>query len=197
MHGSHMKAPHDDKTKPRPKIFCIGFHKTGTTSLATALTILGYRVAGAVGVRDPDIAHSALTIARRIVPSYDAFQDNPWPIIFRDVDKLFPNSKFILTVREPSSWIDSVVRHFGNKETPMRKWIYGEGSPSGSEDIYLERYARHNADVKDYFAQRPSDLLIMNLLLGDKWEKLCPFLGREVPSRPFPHANKGRTEGQS
>lgn len=27
------------------KIFCIGFHKTGTTSLATALETLGYRPA--------------------------------------------------------------------------------------------------------------------------------------------------------
>jgi len=197
MHGSPMEIPEDDRIKPNSKIFCIGFHKTGTTSLGSALSFLGYRVAGAIGTRDPDIAQNALTKARRIVPNYDAFQDNPWPIIFRDVDKLFPNSKFILTVREPSSWIDSVVRHFGSKETPMRTWIYGVGSPLGSEDVYLSRYSKHNADVLNYFAQRSDDLLIMNLSLGDKWEKLCPFLGREVLSRPFPHANKGRIEAKS
>ena len=29
------------------KVFCIGFHKTGTTSMRDALNILGYKVAGA------------------------------------------------------------------------------------------------------------------------------------------------------
>jgi UDP-N-acetylmuramate-alanine ligase len=38
------------------KVFCIGFHKTGTTSLAVALKTLGYRVTGPNGVHDPDIA---------------------------------------------------------------------------------------------------------------------------------------------
>ena len=68
------------------KIFCIGFHKTGTTSLGSALALLGYRLAGAIGTRDPDIAQNVLTRARRIVPNYDAFEDIPWPIIFRDVN---------------------------------------------------------------------------------------------------------------
>ena len=179
------------------KIFCIGFQKTGTTSMGSALAFLGYRVAGAFGMKDPVIAQDVLTKACHIVPNYDAFEDNPWPIIFRDLDKLFPNSKFILTVREPSSWIESAVRHFGSKETPMRKWIYGVGSPLGNEEVYLGRYSEHNSDVLNWFAQRPGDLLVMNLSLGDKWEKLCPFLGREVLSQPFPHLNKGRTEARS
>lgn len=49
------------------KIFCIGFHKTGTKSLGTALDILGYRVCGPVGVKDPDIAKNVLPL---IIPSY-------------------------------------------------------------------------------------------------------------------------------
>ena len=42
------------------KVFCLGFHKTGTTSLGVALGILGYRVSGAFGVNDPDIAEHAV-----------------------------------------------------------------------------------------------------------------------------------------
>ena len=178
------------------KIFCIGFQKTGTTSMGSALDILGYRVAGDIGMMDRDIAQKVITKACHIVPNYDAFKDNPWPIIFKDLDKLFPNSKFILTVREPSSWIESVVRHFGSREIPMRKWIYGVGSPLGNEEVYLRRYSEHNSDVLNWFAQRPGDLLVMNLSLGDNWEKLCPFLGREILSQPFPYLNKGRTQAQ-
>ena len=38
------------------KVFCIGAHKTGTTSLEVALRKLGYRVRGSFGTKDPDIA---------------------------------------------------------------------------------------------------------------------------------------------
>jgi hypothetical protein len=30
----------------------------------------------------------------------------------------------------------------------------------------------------------------MNLVEGDGWEKLCPFLGVPVPSVPFPHLHR-------
>ena len=172
------------------KIFCIGFHKTGTSSLAQALTRLGYRVTGPNGVMDPDIAKNVLPMAKRLVAQFDAFQDNPWPIIYRELDVAYPGSRFILTLREPSAWLRSAVTHFGADETPMRRWIYGAGAPLGNEDAYLRRYTRHNEEVLRHFAGRPGDLLVMDLSRGDGWEKLCPFLGREVPARPFPHANR-------
>lgn len=40
----------------KSKVFCIGFHKTGTTSLELALIRLGYRVTGSFGTKDPHIA---------------------------------------------------------------------------------------------------------------------------------------------
>ena len=43
-------------TPTRPKVFCVGFHKTGTKSLGAALATLGYRVAGPRGTLDPQIA---------------------------------------------------------------------------------------------------------------------------------------------
>ena len=60
-----------------PKVFCIGFHKTGTTSLAVALRQLGYRVTGHNGVSDADIAEKVYEMAYGLVEQYDAFQDNP------------------------------------------------------------------------------------------------------------------------
>ena len=70
----------------KPKVFCIGFHKTGTKSLARALEILGYRVTGPNGTRDPRIAERALPMALDIAARFDAFNDNPWPILFRELD---------------------------------------------------------------------------------------------------------------
>lgn len=172
------------------KIFCIGFHKTGTTSLAEALHILGYRVTGPNGVRDPEIATNALALAESLVPDYDAFQDNPWPLLYREMDARWPGSRFILTLRDTDDWLCSQVRHFRSKVTPMRTWIYGVGCPEGNETIYRERYDRHNRQVIDDFRDRPGDLLVMDLAQGGGWDTLCPFLGVAVPDQPFPHANR-------
>ena len=173
-----------------PKVFGIGFHKTGTTSLAHALKLLGYAVTGPNGFRDPQIAENVYAMADSLVAEFDAFQDNPWPVIYQYLDRKWPGSKFILTLRPPEKWIDSLVRHFGEVHTPMREWIYGVGSPLGHEQTYLDRYQRHNDEVMEYFADRPCDLLVFRLTDGEGWERLCPFLGHEIPGEPFPYANK-------
>lgn len=176
----------------RPKVFCIGFHKTGTTTLEVALTTLGYRVTGSFGTKDLNIAGKARDEAFRIAESFDAFEDNPWPILYRELDEHFPGSHFILTRRPSADWIRSQVKDFATAETPMRRWIYGEtaGCPVGNEAVYVARYERHNREVLDYFRDRPGDLLIFDLPADAGWEKLCTFLGHEVPEKPFPHANK-------
>jgi hypothetical protein len=172
-----------------PKVFCIGFHKTGTTSMAAALRILGYRVKGSFGARDPRIAETAVRRATRLAARYDAFQDNPWPLVFREMDERFPGSKFILTVRDPDSWIASQLDHFGPRDNAMRRWIYGAGTPRGNEEAYVARMLRHEAEVREHFAGRPGDLLVLNLADGEGWEPLCRFLGKEIPDVPFPRRN--------
>ena len=105
------------------KIFCIGFQKTGTKSLGIALNVLGYRVCGLVGTKDPDIAKNGLPLIHSLIPSYEAFRDNPWPLFYEDLDRWYPGSRFIFTVRSPDAWIDSAVAHFGDHATRMRYYI--------------------------------------------------------------------------
>jgi hypothetical protein len=181
----------------KEKVFCIGFHKTGTTSLRVALELLGYRVTGPNGVQDPDIGKNVHELAYSLVGQYDAFQDNPWPIIYKELDKKYPGSKFILLLRDSESWVKSQVRHFGTSETPMRKWIYGVGCPKGYEETYARRFEAHNRKVLEYFIDRPDDLLIMDLAKGDDWKQLCPYLRKSTPNCPFPHANKAEVRERS
>ncbi|HEU4730486.1 MAG TPA: sulfotransferase [Kofleriaceae bacterium] len=174
-----------------PKIFCIGFHKTASSSLAAALEILlGARVCGPVGHLRPDIADRYRALAREVLDDYVAFKDNPWTILYRDLDRWCPNSKFILTVRDSWKWLQSVVRNFGGQSTPMRELLYGagRGDPVGNEDLYISRYERHNLEVRQYFEGR-SDLLIMDITRGDGWDPLCRFLGRSRPAVEFPSVN--------
>jgi hypothetical protein len=173
----------------KTKVFGIGFHKTATTSLADALSHLGYRVTGPNWVDNPNIAEEVYEMAFDLANRFDAFQDNPWPILYKELDQKFPGSKFILTLRPSNEWIRSVVNHFNEDETPMREWIYGVGRPKGNEDVYIARYERHNREVLEYFKGRSEQLLVLNITSGEGWTKLCPFLGETAPVIPFPCAN--------
>jgi hypothetical protein len=170
----------------------VGFHKTGTSSVRDALMMLGYRVTGPNGTRDPDIAAKLESTVDALADLYDAFQDNPWPLVYRRMDARYPGSKFILTVRDESQWIESNVAHFGTTDTPMRTLIYGVGHPKGNEAVYVERMRRHNQEVAEYFGDRPNDLLTMDVTRNADWETLCGFLGLPVPQVPFPHAQSRR-----
>ena len=174
----------------RSKVFCIGFAKTGTTSLGKALSDLGYRVTGPNWVHDTFISEIIYTLVDKFVPIYDAFQDNPWPIVYEYLDKNY-KGKFILTTRSSESWLKSMVNHCGTKETPFRKWVYGYSNPVGHEDVYIKRYEKHNHDVREYFKGR-DDFLEMSIVNGEGYEKLCPFLGVKMINEKFPHENKTR-----
>ena len=71
----------------------------------------------------------------------------------------------------------------------MRAWIYGIGHPEGNEQAYLDRYRRHNDEVREYFRSRPDDLLVMDITQGDGWAQLSSFLGTQSPSSEFPNIN--------
>ena len=174
-----------------PKVFCIGFHKTGTTSLNQALMQLGYNLTGPDGVSDPDIKNNVYAMCYKLAEQYDAFADNPWPIVYKEMDKKYPESKFILTLRPVDEWYASISQHFQEKTTPMREWIYGAGSPVGNEVLYKDRYLQHYDDVREYFKHRESSLLEFDLVGGDGWNKLCDFLGRDPIDGEIPHLNQG------
>ncbi|MBP1709179.1 MAG: hypothetical protein H6Q46_163, partial [Deltaproteobacteria bacterium] len=173
------------------KVFCIGFPKTGTKSISRALTTLGYKVKSWFGEDDPDIGRNVYERAFGFADQYDAFEDTPWCVIFKELDKKYPRSKFILTLRPTEKWIKSVVDHFGKRSGPLREWTFGVGYPKGNEGIYIARYERHNKEVLEYFKDRPDDLLVLRLTEGDGWEKLCQFLHKDIPPIEFPHENKG------
>ncbi len=180
---------------PKPhagKVFGIGFHKTGTSSLGHALEILGYSCRGVTKAALPYLVSGDLEPVFGLVDRYQAFQDNPWPILFAQLDARYPESRFVLTVRESNDWLASVVNHFGTRQTEMRHWIYGAGAPVGNESTYLRRYLEHNTEVGRYFRDRPDDLLVMEICAGDGWERLCRFLGQQTPNLPYPRENVRR-----
>jgi hypothetical protein len=173
------------------KVVGIGFHKTGTSTLDIVLKTLGYNVLGVRTDLAKTLLKNDLESVLKIADKYDAYQDNPWPLLYKEIDQRYPGSKFILTLREDEKWISSVVNHFTSDDTAMREWIYGIGHPKGNESTYLLRYQRHNQEVINYFKDRKEDLLTVSWEKGDEWERICTFLGEAVPKAAFPHANRG------
>jgi hypothetical protein len=57
------------------------------------------------------------------------------------------------------------------------------------EDKLRSAFESHTTRVLDHFAGTDR-LLVMDVGNGDGWEKLCPFVGREVPEVAFPHSNR-------
>ena len=180
------------KVNQKPKVICIGWHKTGTTTIGMALVKLGYNVLGA----RLDMAYPLLNADKetpiKLAKEFEALQDIPWANLFKELDQAYPGSKFILTVRDEDAWINSATKHFGEKYYKMHEWLYGKGILNGNQDLYLKRFRQHYKEVYDYFKDRKEDLLVMDIPKGDGWEKLCCFLDKPIPKKAFPHANKGK-----
>lgn len=187
------------------KIFCIGFNKTGTTSLSRALCILGYKV-NPIGLffnRETGLLDSFLDgqlgPVYDIISRYDAFADRPWnhTDYYKQLDARFENSKFILTIRDVHSWVIS-YKAFANKIALRSRWFYERVSQQcyGVSDFISDEptmrsvYECRNREIKKYFADRPDDLLVLDLSCDDKFKLLSSFLNVDEPTVAYPHLRK-------
>ncbi|HKK61149.1 MAG TPA: sulfotransferase [Bacteroidales bacterium] len=174
------------------KIIGVGFQKTGTSTLREALRMLGYSVKDTTPRALIPILKGNYNKVLSMLDGYDAMEDTPWYMIYKELDNYIPNSKFILTIRDEESWYKSVSKHIGNLKAAHHEWIYGKGKalPSKDKKNAISVYRQHNLEVQEYFRDRPGDLLILDFTNGDQWEKLCEFLDKPMPDKPFPHYNK-------
>lgn len=174
------------------KVFGIGLGKTGTSTLGVCLETLGYRVKGSDVDLTRCIKKGILKPAFEIADQYDGFQDFPWPLLYKEMDVRYPNSKFILTIRKnKDDWFDSLIKH-ANRTGPTehKELAYGYKMPHGLKNEHISFYEQHNEEVRKYFRGRENDFLEVCWAKGDGWEEICTFLGHDIPKKPLPHANK-------
>lgn len=200
--------------KRKPKVFCIGFNKTGTTSLKHALRSLKYRI-GKQSTAESMLADWAKQDFKNIIRycrSADVFQDIPFslPGTYKALDTAFPNSRFILTVRNSSEeWFASLKRyheklfnegnpieekHLADAHYHQKGWMLDcmrlifdyPNTPLYDKDAYIRIYEQHNQAIIDYFKDRPNDLLILNVGEPDAYNQLRLFLGFAPSNDPFP-----------
>ncbi len=175
------------------KIFGIGANKTGTSSLAKALEILGYKISHWDHHEEISKGILKYQFNYKFLKKYDGVVDLPIPSIYKELDQHYPGSKFILTIRDASKWIKSEEAHHKliGEDQPIFECFLMYGSYFFNNEMYLKRYAEHNEEVLEYFKDRPEDLLVLDISNDNAWSSLCKFLGKPVTDQPFPHENKG------
>ena len=181
------------------RIFGIGMHKTATTSFNKAMNILGFN-----GFHWNN-AHLAKKIWTEITetkesPTLEKYYtacDLPIPLLFKELDVAYPNSKFVLTIRDENKWLESVRKHWSHEHNPFRhqwnndpfthkvhKLLYGQ--KGFDAEIFINRYRKHNQEVIEYFKNRSSDLFVLDMEKPVQWNDLCQFLNVFIPNIPYP-----------
>jgi len=175
------------------KIFGIGLPRTGTTSLARALESYGIDT-----IHFPfDLYDNGLDAP--VIEKNTAFVDTPVPMLYQGLDRRCLESKFILTVRDKESWLESMewLRTEGRKIWPpdpkrerYKRDFYG--TAAFDRDMLSEKFDAHHKEVERYFEGRNADLLRLNIIDSGSTPALVDFLGLEAAPMPWPRANASR-----
>ncbi len=176
------------------KIFCIGFNKTGTSSLHQLFLVLGLRSLHGY--------YHKLPVTDPLFAAYQCFSDGNGHD-FALLDRSFPGSRFILTSRPLEDWLVSRIRHVEQRRAagqtgPMRREY--EADPVHALERWITQRLDFHRRAVAQFAGRPADLLVVDLCSGADPEgtlaTLLGFLG--LPARPgqrLPHENAQSSVG--
>jgi hypothetical protein len=168
-------------SKSGSKVFCIGYNKTGTTSVGKAFSILGYKNLSFNKEVTSNYNNKNILKVLKYASKYDSFDDFPWmstkmiPIL----DKVFPGSKFIHLYRDEEPW--------------KKSWCNWHSFLGKSYDIELalKNYRMHNDFVYNYFKGRENiDFISLQVNNPNAFKKIAKFLGHTPPYNKLPYENR-------
>jgi len=156
---------------------------------------------------------SKIASLNHLISRYSTFDDNPWnrSMVIEEL-KNYKKYKYILTTRDPDEWHYSAYSFYRKKMERGElsgfdiwslyqaefKWVLGdsvdltqvvEDDFSGMvkhKSFWVDWFNQRNEKVKGMFK---GNLLEYNISDGLGWEPLCNYLGKEIPTKPFPRLN--------
>jgi hypothetical protein len=190
------------------QIVGAGFGRTGTLSMKSALEMLGvgpcHHMMEVFGKPEhialwQDAADGNSVDWESVFKGYNSAVD--WPVCYfwKELSELYPESKIILTLRDPNKWYDSAVATIfkGMMTRPegitdphglMVKKLILENTFGGNlsdREQAISVFNKHNQQVIDTIpAER---LLVFEASHG--WGPLCDFLEVPVPAEDYPNSN--------
>ena len=204
------------------KVICAGLSKTGTTSLAKALKVLGYNVYDFQQHYEFHLQQWLDSFEtdrhpnfKEIYQGVDAVTDVPPAFWFEEISAVFPKAKVILTVRDSEdvwlkSWKDNLQLISDVKKTflikPLLIIVPWMRKLRHFVDTFLQGiYGSVNPEATALYKKKyrqhnervqaviPAEkLLVFNVKQG--WKPLCDFLGCDVPSISFPRENVAHSD---
>jgi hypothetical protein len=179
------------------KIFIIGFNRCGTRTLHyffkdNNLKSIHWDNNNLVDVFENNIKsgnkllENGKTINKKVNSDCNyseaiVFSDMTKNIINKDakdyykrLDSDYPNSKFILNIRDVDKWIKSRKKH-SNGRLLYEHMNFHNCDEKQIEIIWKNMYEKHILDVKDYFENRKLDLCIYDIE-NDTIDKIIEFL---------------------
>jgi len=187
------------------KIVGAGLGRTGTKSMQTALTMLGFGPCHHMleVFQHPESMQQWIDAGEEradwdaVFKDYNSAVDYPSAAYWRELIGHYPNAKVLLTMRDPDEWFDSVQATILAPQSMARR---------DEDDVPARFFASirrrlparldDRASMTDYFRRHaaavtagvsPDRLLIYRT--GEGWERLCSFLGVPAPAQPFPSEN--------
>lgn len=187
------------------KVLGAGLGRTGTKSMQTALAMLGFGPCHHMleVFRHPESMRLWIDAGEGrpdwdgIFESYSSAADYPSAAYWRELTRYYPDSKVLLTVRDPDEWFESVHATILSPESIARR--AGEDMPAQFFASVLRRLPPQLDDravMTHYFRSHiaavtatvsPERLLVYQT--GEGWERLCRFLEVPMPAEPFPFEN--------
>ena len=180
------------------KIFQIGFNKCGTLSIHHFFEENGLQsIHWGMSMLATTIKrnHETNQPLLRGYEDYDCFTDmeevqsNTFIYLthFKELDKQYPNSKFILNLRPVDKWIQSRIKHQNYLKVFQRITGLDE---DGVIKHWKKQWNEHITSVQEYFKDRPKDLLVFDI--ESESHKLIEFFSEyiEIKSTQFGHHNK-------
>ena len=177
-----------------PKVFCVGFNKTGTTTLHRILgDQLSYRSA-----HKPRWTDWSITKNRDRLDPFDAFSDGGCASI-KNLDDLYPDALFILNTRPLKHWVLSRQKAVERSRRAVG-WALTKYVPLGFVAWIINRWVLDNREravlhwvrirnsyhehVIRYFNDRKGKLLVVNIEEPDFAAQVARFLGAEGSVTP-------------
>lgn len=184
-----------------------GFGRTGTDSMRAALDMLGlgpcHHMRETFAHPEQErlwrsISHGARPDWDDVFRGYGSAIDWPSAYYWRELGEHFPDAKILLTVRSAESWFASmentIIPYLTDRDpdsignTLIRKLTFDNRMHDRAYAMAV--FEKNIADVRAAFAEDR----LLTFHVGDGWDPLCNFLGKQIPEEPFPRMNAAGDE---
>lgn len=115
------------------KIIGIGLPRTGNVTLAACVRqLFEFQTVGWNKQAAEAVVGNDWRTVQEMAAGNRCLTELPWAAIFRKLDTWFPDSKFVLTYRDPHTWIESMTEQIDKIRNPER--LVGQNSGDGSSE---------------------------------------------------------------